>query len=304
MKQNDQEFIFISKGLVEAIICTDVTFYLTYFDEALQGFVAAYELVMQELEPHIKWYLAGSMTHPSEFSNRARKAFTNWFSKLATKRESYELTLHSGNDSEEVGPWGFDFLIGPYDLKESAGYFRFGLPVEMLLNGGEMFLKLVRKIVNVLPFRSGHAGYGLQFDAGSVIFQRDQHIKAWCKRYVGIDCRDLPATSLYMNKHIKSVNWLTMLDYDFVEQLGGIEYVRRMLGEDILVEELKHGIIIQAGFQPHLGDVNRGEDMSLYIRVNDLLRPLRTPEQLPFNGFDRDETQEWLERFDNYGTTS
>lgn len=70
-----------------------------------------------------------------------------------------------------------------------------------------------------------------------------------------------------------SVNWLTILDEEQIERIGGPERLAA-LGPDFPVMKYPGGHIIQAGPRPEPGDGNRGEEPRFYGMVRELLRPL------------------------------
>jgi Protein of unknown function (DUF3396) len=101
---------------------------------------------------------------------------------------------------------------------------------------------------------------------------------------------------------IKCINWLTFLNAVHVERLGGVERLKRDLGADVPVRSLEGGVMVQAGPQPQIGDVNRQQDLPLYRRVGRVLAPVRSREHPAFLRREgvpsREATQKWLSRFD------
>jgi len=61
---------------------------------------------------------------------------------------------------------------------------------------------------------------------------------------------------------------------------------------------LPHGAAIQAGATPRLGDVNELEDMTPYVKVNRLLKPIRVEDMYPPTGMEIEDARAWLARFD------
>lgn len=289
--------MFAADEEIQAIVVSDITFYLDRFVSGHEGLVKAYTSVLELLRPHVNWFQTESMKFPKKIQASNLEAFPTWFSGT-TRREEYRLALSSGRTADEVGAWGFNFWLVPEELDETTGYFQVSLPSEMLVTRSGEFISLVKTLAESLLFRSGHAGYGIQLDEGFALEERDQMQRAWCRRYMGLDCRDLPGTSEFMKNHIKGVNWLSLLDSEFTQRLGGLKELRQKFSSGIVVHELSHGIMIQAGPMARLGDRNRREDMSLYREVNRALKPLRVPGIFALLGFNADEMAEWLGRFD------
>ena len=293
-----ENLVYEEDESVKAIVAADITFYITTYKGAEEGLIRAYHLAMEQLAPHVTWYRTEKMKRPKKIRDSVFDAFPFWFTSQTSVREEYGLTLTSGHSPDDVGPWGFEFWLVPSTLKTEAGFFQLNLPAEILQKDPKRFVDIVKSIAEELVFRSGHAGYGIQYDDGDIIDERDLMQRAWCNRYLGIDCRDLAITTEYVHDKIKGVNWLTLLDYEFCNRLKGVESIRKKLSSDVSTITLKNGLLIQAGTNPKLGDVNRNENMKAYMEVNKILKPLRLTDGLTLPGFDEDETIEWLGRFD------
>ncbi len=109
-------------------------------------------------------------------------------------------------------------------------------------------------------------------------------------------------TSFAITKGIKCVNWLTFLNQEHCERLGGVARLIKLLGKEITVHPLPNGIMIQAGSAPETGDVNRRQGLPLYHRVGRVLAPLRAKDHAAFFGREgvpnEEATKRWLGRFD------
>lgn len=300
---------FEENGQLRAMVAAEATFYFTDLARAAAGLIASFDAVMDVIEPHATMYATATMRRKARYKPKVRSLFRDWFAGEQYPSEWYSLEVSSGRELESVGPWGLEFAVQPSVLghrsspfpgarpKPEAGHFHFSLPLESL-PPGQAFLELVTKVAETLPFRSGHAGLGMLYVDGYSLPNRNQTMYAWSRRYRGLDYRSLVTTSIEMGEKVKSANWLTMLDTDFIDQLGGQAALRAALGSEVGVRDVGHGVIIQAGPQPLLGDVNRLEPMTAYERVNDAIKPIRVPLILPFPGYDKTNIVEWLTRFD------
>ncbi|MDH5675707.1 MAG: DUF3396 domain-containing protein [Myxococcales bacterium] len=291
------DLVFQPEGQIQALAVAQVTFYFTRFDEAArlelaEGIRLCGELVAE----HATYYR-------SEPMKRARPIKGDVVGPLAERVASgpvarrYHLELHSGSDLMTVGPWAFAFGVTPSVLHAQAAYLSLSAPAAML-EDPTAFLDLVLSLANTTPYRSGHAGYGIGYNPGYVMRERNEEIRAWCSRYRGLDASSPATTAAYSNRHCKGVNWLTMLDDDFCLELGGTEKIEQELGNTITLHQTKGGLALQAGHHPRLGDKNQQEDMAGYRRVNELVRPLRMPDLVGLPGMNRAEGLRWLARFD------
>jgi len=101
-----------------------------------------------------------------------------------------------------------------------------------------------------------------------------------------------------------SANWLNMVDTQYVDQLGGIESVRAQLAAEPMgrvagVHAYDGGLILSSGDAPSLcQDNQQGRPPLAYGPVARLLKPLRTSKPWGCWGCPKDQSLEWLGRFD------
>jgi hypothetical protein len=109
----------------------------------------------------------------------------------------------------------------------------------------------------------------------------NRRVASVARRFPGIDVEPFGALASSADKGIKNINWLTLVGDVFLERMGGRDAVRRQLAsvERVVVHDLQHGIMIQAGPEPACGDADRGERLELYHDVGRMLRPLMIPER-------------------------
>ncbi len=74
---------------------------------------------------------------------------------------------------------------------------------------------------------------------------------------------------------VRSVNWLTILGEPYVQAMGGVNALRGMLLEGATLHEWDGGVLIQAGPEPDIGDVNMDIWPETYRHIAAMLRPLR-----------------------------
>ena len=292
------ELVFQKGDLCKAMVVADVTFYVGETNELRNGFLAALDTVLPIVAPHGRWYRTENMTRSKKVTSKVLESVKDWFSARFPDREEYGLTLLSAESSEGVGPWSLSFRIEPPLLKFKSGYFQCSFPLTTL-NEAEKFVAIVTSLADALPFRSGHAGYGVVYDEGDMSPAREAQIRAWHNRFPGLDARDLAISGGAFRSGIKGPSWLTLLDPAFVASLGGLGKIRKALPREATVTEGRHGVMIQAGTRPTLGDRNRQEDVSVLRAVNKVLRPIRIKDDIIMRPFrDADGTREWLERLD------
>ncbi|WP_409310929.1 type VI immunity family protein [Pectobacterium sp. B1J-3] len=107
---------------------------------------------------------------------------------------------------------------------------------------------------------------------------------------------------------IRSVNWYTFVQDSWLEKLGGIAGLRQQLDDErIALLPYEGGVMIRAGEWPELGWNKVNPYPELYVKVNQMLKPIRAPEICSMGygsiageiRFDKTSTAAWLARFDN-----
>ncbi|MFC4158977.1 type VI immunity family protein [Chitinimonas lacunae] len=169
----------------------------------------------------------------------------------------------------------------------------------------ELLLTLVLRWCELCQPVHGSAGYALLFAPG--MQQNTAQALSLIKRFPGLDILNSPRFSLEtgaVHDRIKSVNWLTVLNDDLVQQSGGLDAMRAALEPFCKVRTYSGGVVIQAGIDPQLGDLQTGNIAEAYRQVARHLQPLRFENyrdglfRVP-SGLDAiTETLSWLRRFD------
>ena len=132
------------------------------------------------------------------------------------------------------------------------------------------------------------------------------------RRFPGLEIDDPDSVASAMIRGggpltIKGVNWLTALDDECLEPLGGREEVFGDLDEGFKFYEYDGGVLIQAGPVPQPGDVNQGHIPRNYQQLARKLKPIRMIFSKPHSLISSpnrqekssaDVTNEWLARFD------
>lgn len=176
------------------------------------------------------------------------------------------------------------------------------------------------------PFISGTAGYGLDLSlnpptAAAGMAARDR-AAALLLRYPGLDMAGRwlsMGTSLLQRDpqyldfmqaavprpYLKRVNWLTLLSAGQVAFLGGRNLLRQQLADYPAVRfiDLPHGLLIQAGPVPQLGDATCSHYPAEYSAVARAIRKVRLPEIRPASlgeTFGGKGAASWLNAFDDH----
>ena len=239
--------------------------------------------------------------------------------------EYYNKYLSKIDDSESYGAslWGYDsgkndgysaqYYINNIGADKfniwsrTVSYIQCGWVVRQ---GYPVFISMILSWCNILKPGHGTAGLSMILDEGSGIASQSRLAFPIIKRFPGLDFPDASAWRSEVRdekkRWIRTINWLTILDDKFVEELGGLEKVKSELGDDCPIHLWNGGIVIQAGPEPETGDVNQGLIPEAYRKVARLTKPLRF-EGLkgrisllnPPPPLDHiEESLKWLRRFD------
>ncbi|WP_281076665.1 type VI immunity family protein [Klebsiella quasivariicola] len=284
------------------------TFYINegWSPENREAMANAVERYVDEFGDKLKWGFLGDVNKPEPFvlaDNLFRKqrlsdleddtADIQWSSEYYKDYVSdYQINIYS------PAGW-FEHIHGP------VSYIRLFLPVSELKNNGrECFEKLVLDFCQLLQPMHGLAGLGTQ-----QLYDDNPYQYLECEvaqNFTGIDITT-SLTDKGLRNGIRSVNWYTILSNEWVEKAGGLSYLERQFaGSNIKVLPYSGGVVIRAGDWPALGWVEKEAKPELYVRVNQVLKSVRTPSFGSFHlGSNAGEirlnetlTAEWQKRFD------
>ncbi len=214
---------------------------------------------------------------------------------------------------DEPTPLSISFsAVGPDPLRPLGGsYICAYFPAAFVAERGySILLDMTKRWGAMVETLHGGVGYSLLLEHG--IFSggnaADITILPALKRFPGLDFSD-PGhfeveSDLRDGLSIKSINWLTVLGDNLVEKLGDTVMLQEQLGSTCPIYPFRGGIVIQAGEEPQLGDVNRGLVLDDYRRVAQALHPVRFeayrrglfPLPAPLDPIE--ETLSWVRRFD------
>jgi len=279
-------------------LCVDV---LLYYDGGFKanadGVVHFYREALGLIGSAVTYYNTDGRELMRKRKRDTLEMLPFWAEPTTEARGIYGLRLESGPTARDVSDQAFD----SYDDRNGLGYVRLLLPLEFVADRGDALVALALRAADRLRFASGSGGYAVNMDSDYQSQHPTGPVYAVSRRFRGIDFGTPNLLARFHAHGIKSVNWLTFLGEPYVTRLGGLATLKAALGAEITVHELRHGVMIQAGPAPGLGDVNRQERLPLYHRVGRVLAPVRFTQEV-FKRYNEvgggDNTAEWLARFD------
>ena len=294
---NDFQFDYLK-------VVLDVTVYWvgSVFDHS-EAILDFYKKSLLEIGNDITFYETETMGGAKPVENDTLDLVPFWLQGTKTKRSIYSLFLESG--SAPNLPSQKAFTLRAWEFKEQpVGAVRLILPVSFIQESTEPFIGLVKSLTNELEFLSGHCGYAVNWnETGDFANDAQKKIFLLSQRYLGIDLSSLTTTLCAISNGIKCANWLTLINNDYCERLGGLSELQQSLDQSIVLHPLKHGLMFQAGPRPETGDVNRFQNVPAYHELGRILAPIRTQSHGGFivhgeDYYDEDATKKWLGRFD------
>ena len=119
-------------------------------------------------------------------------------------------------------------------------------------------------------------------------------------RYQGVEIAAAERLAYLAVHGLPTVNWITFLGKELLQRIGGPQALATMLPPTSPVTPLPHGVAVQSGAHPVLGDRNEPDDgLQALRKTYGVLRPLQfVNPNIPFSAlsFDSAQTQKWLTR--------
>ena len=281
-------------------------FYLDkgYTQENRARIAEAYQLYHHAYGDKLKWGYINDPNKDRYYANipgeKFKQIIANSFGDgLFFKWYSDKGFLYASDYSVSTGSMASWFE----SVHKTVSYFCFSLPVSELKNK-EYLVKLVHDLCAILQPLHGLMGLGIQHCYEE---ERYQHLEYDIgQEFLGVD---IPGglTDNKMRNGLRSINWQTFFNNEWLEKLGGMSYLCGTLSDPaIKIIPYQGGVIIRAGEWPELGWVKDNPYPEHYIKVNKVLKPIRAPkiDSLGYGSiagevrFDSHSTAKWLSRFD------
>jgi hypothetical protein len=279
-------------------LCLDIVLYYDGgFRENADGILHFYNQAIEVVGDKVQYFLTDGEGTFKKVKKDTLQMLPFWTTADAVPRAIYGLDLEGGPTGKDISDTAFQTGNFP----GSPGWVRLMLPLEFISSGVDRFISLARSAAEKLQFLSGTGGYAVNVKRDYLSKLENGRIALISKRFPGVDIGRPLFFSSFLSQSIKCVNWLTFIGDWAVDELGGIATIKSRLGKDIVVHELPHGLMIQAGPGPRFGDVNRREELPFYRKVGQVVKPLRIPLDV-LGRYDEiggnQNTRNWLARFD------
>ena len=236
------------------------------------GLLAIYEKFLSHIDKsELRFYATENMRSHKPVSKSTFTMLPSWLKAGAPQREYVSLEIKDGAQHQDASH--LKFQVHGFEIKSKlfqkgrGNAISLNLPASGTSADHDVLKELFIQTCSVMPIRSGIAGLVMEcsrYDATA----SETHAWATGMRMRGLDICRIPLDCQAVGVDgLKGVGWLTALGHTLLEQLGGIERLRQGWPSDISLIETPHGVVIQAGQQPQLGDVNRPDTLALYRAV-------------------------------------
>jgi Protein of unknown function (DUF3396) len=230
--------------------------------------------------------------------------------KRMKENDGVSFAYISGKKPEDAGDWefqvngwrGWEAKMGNYGLCSV----RFALPLLYVIENPGAFQAMFVSFAKHLKAVHGYGGLSLVLSL--VRRNENQPFEAYMSEQAnGLDVGTPIKVSDKVVKGIKTVSWLTAINYEMVEQIGGLTTFRSELPRDwFALYDYGAGVVIQAGPKANAAAVKVDPRPAIYVLPNMLLKEVRAPEIGWLHSASKDgepriigkAAEDWLQRFD------
>ncbi len=302
-KKGPQDYV----GCVPAIAGT-LFFADAHLPAVREAICACFDAYQRTVNPALTWLFREEP--PEGPSQQAFSKAKPLKAMLARMEEDDPVSFHytSGKQAHDAGPWEFQVIGLPAWQVKMGGWglcgLQFSVPLLFVEEQPEAFVRLFVDCAQRLRAAHGYAGHRLVPSA--LRFLENQAFEAFLtSKLLGFDAGTLVPGAVNAHLGIKTVGWLTAINRDYLEKIGGESAVRSALPMDwFRLFDYGDGVVIQAGPSPEAAPADAPLPARLVL-PNMLLQPIRTPTvRLQYLGANSEPrligsaAEQWLKRFD------
>lgn len=227
------------------------------------------------------------------------------------KMKAFNFIYVSGKEKFATGAWEFN-ASGASEWQIINGTYQstlsFSMPIEWVEENTKLFVDLFINFAQRLKANHGYAGYACIISR--IRSDQNEPTEAFLSRkWWAMDVGNPYLESDNLIKGIKTVNWLTAINYEWFNRIKEEEALNSELPMNWFIGyDYGTGVVIQAGTLPLGGSVEEDPLPAPYVLLNRLLKPLRVEKigSLHRGNYSTDEiplikgyrAEAWLKRFD------
>ena len=271
----------------------------------------AYEAVAKE---HLTWLWRDEPpSGPDRFAYAKAKPLKVMMASLKPN-DAVGFAYIGGKNPEDASPWMFH-VSGLREWQAKMGNkglatLTFSFPPLFVEENPTIFQKLFVDFAKELKAVHGFGGFA--FNLSLVRTSPNEPTEAFmASKMNGIDVGDpviIGGRRKYgILDHIKTVGWLTAINHEMVEKVGGLTTLRSELPMSWFAKyDYGNGIVIQSGGKPEIVPIPVDPLPSIYVLPNMALKDIRMTEIGTFHEGSKDgeprlsgwAADQWLKRFD------
>lgn len=245
------------------------------------GFKCAVERWLREVQQEsIRWALVGESA--SELKPIGSTTIARCISRLQPKAPAKgDMTYFVLQGPEEDNPAFRVELLAHHTVPQTArgirgsSFVEFRFPTEYLETRGiEGIVQLAAEMAAMVSYDSGYFAPAISWSYESDLYLARKIIGPLGVRHPGVDIHFNGSSCYAIDKRCRGPYWLTFLGRDLVAALGGGSALQTSFSPPITTQTVGDGILIRAGKEPEIGDVNRSQDVPLLRKVAHAIEPV------------------------------
>jgi len=244
---------------------------------------------------------------PDKFAYRKAPSMRQMINRMG-ENDTLTFLYTSGEQDRDAGEWEF-YVSGLRAWEAKMGTWgtsvlRFSFPLLYVEDNPIEFQRMFLNFAKRLKAIHGYGGHGLVLSVPRL--SDNQPFEAFLsEKLAGLDVGHPVASAEHANEGIKTVSWLTALNYEMVKKVGGLPTLRSELPMDwFALYDYGAGLIVQAGPNPDAAPTDQPKPARLVL-PNMLFKEVRTQKisihYASKNGEPRLigwSAEQWLKRFD------
>jgi hypothetical protein len=271
----------------------------------------AYEAIARE---HLTWlWREEPPSGPDLLAYAKAKPMRSMMEKMKP-HDAVSFGYIGGEKPEDASPWMFR-VSGLREWEANMGTWglatlTFSLPPLFVEENPTTFQKLFVEFAKALKAVHGFGGFA--FNLSLVRREPNEPTEAFmATKMNGIDVGNPVlvggSTEYGILDHIKTVGWLTAINHEMLEKVGGLTTLRSELPMSWFAKyDYGNGIVIQSGGKPEIVPIPVDPLPSIYVLPNMALKDIRMTEIGTFHYGSKDgeprlfgwAADQWLKRFD------
>lgn len=278
--------------------------------EVRQAICECFEEYEATARDHLTWlWRAEPSEGPDKIAYKNAKSMRDIMKRMG-ENDVVSFGYISGANPEDAGDWefvvdgwrGWQAKMGTWGLCS----LRFSLPLLYVHDNPQALQAMFVSFAKRLKAVHGYAGPALNLSV--VRSDENEPFEAYISDQTkALDVGHELWTNRKVTAGIKTVSWLTAINYEMVKKIGGLSTIRSELPRDwFALYDYGAGLVIQAGPKANPAAVKTDPKPAIYVLPNMLLKEVRTPDIGSLHNGSKDgepriighAAEQWLKRFD------